>query len=62
MEIKIGQIRKWKSDTNNEHFEIIEDVGKKYGGHYYIIEYSTDGRKQTKEESDFDKSIICEGE
>lgn len=59
-DIKIGQIRKWKTDTNNEHFEIIEDNGTHYGTHYWIIQYTTDGRKQTKAEDDFVKSVLCD--
>ncbi|MDF2881286.1 MAG: hypothetical protein K0R54_1843 [Clostridiaceae bacterium] len=57
-DIKLNQIRKWKTDTNNEHFKIIVDNGIHYGNHFYIIEYLTDKRKQTVTEPELIRSVI----
>ena len=59
--IIIGEDRKWKMDTNNERFTVIEDYGIHYGTHFYIIQYDTDGRKQTVREQDLeDKTVVLE--
>ena len=60
-EIKIGQIRKWKRDTNHEHFKIVEDDGIYCDTRYWIIQYNTDGRKQTKTNEELlNLSILCD--
>jgi hypothetical protein len=60
-DIEIGQIRKWRTDTNNEHFEIIEDNGVHHGNRFWIIQYTTDDRRQSKtDEEIFTKSVLCE--
>ena len=59
--ITIGEDRKWIADTNNERFTVIEDDGIHYGTHFYIIQYETDGRKQTVREQDLeDKTVVLE--
>lgn len=59
--ITIGEDRKWIADTNNERFTVIEDKGIHYGTHWYIIQYDTDGRKQTVREQDLlEKTVVLE--
>ena len=56
--ITIDEDRKWIDDTNNEWFIVIEYVGVYYGSRWYIIQYDTDGRKQTVREQDLlEKSV-----
>ena len=56
--IKIGEERKWQMDTNNERFSVIVDKGVHYGMHYFIIQYDTNGRKQTVSEEDLDMKTV----
>lgn len=56
--IKIGEDRKWRMDTNNERFKVIVDKGVHYGTHYFIIQYDTDGRKQTVSKKDLDTKTV----
>ena len=59
--ITIGEDRKWIADTNNERFNVIEDNGVHYGTHWYIIQYNTDGRKQTVREQELlEKTVVLE--
>jgi len=58
--VRVGQIRRWKENTKNEQFKIIKYRSFFCNMHYYIIEYLTDGRQQTIEESQFKESVICE--
>ena len=59
--ITIGEDRKWIADTNNEWFIVIEDVGVHYGSRWYIIQYDTDGRKQTVREQELlEKTVVLE--
>lgn len=56
--INIGEERKWIADTNNERFEVVEDKGVHYGTHYFIIQYDTDGRKQTVRKQDLEEKTV----
>lgn len=56
--INIGEERKWIADTNNERFEIVEDKGIHYDTHYFIIQYDTDGRKQTVRKQDLEEKTV----
>ena len=59
--ITIGEACKWKMDTNNERFTVIEDNGVHYGTHWFVIQYVTDGRKQTVREQDLlEKTVVLE--
>ena len=59
--ITIGEARKWKMDTNNERFTVIEDNGVHYGTHWFVIQYVTDGRKQTVREQDLlEKTVVLD--
>lgn len=58
--VKVGQVRTWEADSNNEHFMILENRGIHYGEQYWTIQYLTDGRRQIKTEDDFKKSKICD--
>lgn len=56
--INIGEERKWIADTNNERFEVVEDKGIHYNTHYFIIQYDTDGRKQTVRKQDLEEKTV----
>lgn len=56
--INIGEERKWIADTNNERFEVVEDKGIHYDTHYFIIQYDTDGRKQTVRKQDLEEKTV----
>lgn len=59
--VKLGQVRTWNTDTNNEHFIVFKDHGIHYEAQYWIIQYLTDGRRQTKTEGEIlDFSTICD--
>ena len=58
-DIKVGETRRWRFDTNNESFIVGEYTGEHYEEQYFVIQYTTDGRKQTKTKKELcDKSII----
>lgn len=56
--ITIGESRKWKMDTSNEKFSVVEDNGIHYGTHWFIIQYDTDGRKQTVRAQDLEEKTV----
>lgn len=56
--INIGEERKWIADTNNERFKVVEDKGIHYDTHYFIIQYYTDGRKQTARKQDLEEKTV----
>mgnify|MGYP003306950997 CR=1 FL=1 len=56
--INICEERKWIADTNNERFEVVEDKGIHYNTHYFIIQYDTDGRKQTVRKQDLEEKTV----
>lgn len=47
--VNVGEKRKWIN--NNEVFTVIKDKENHYGSHWFVIEYETDNRKQTLQES-----------
>ena len=47
--INIGEKRKWIN--NDEEFTVIGYEGIHHGNHWFVIEYETDNRKQTIQES-----------
>ena len=56
--IIIGEERRWTADTNNERFKVVMDKGVEYGTHWYVIEYDTDGRRQTIREQGLEENTV----
>lgn len=56
--IIVGEERKWKMDTNNERFRVVIDKGIHYDTHWFVIEYDTDGRRQTVRKQDLEEKTV----
>lgn len=58
--IATGQVRRWLSDNTDDYFKIKEYKSFFIGEHYYIIEYMSDGRKQTVTENELlVETVLC---
>ena len=56
--VNVGDERKWIADTNNERFVVVEDKGFHCAAHYFVIQYDTDGRKQTVSNQDLELKTV----